>query len=469
MSRSVLVLLWRTAELLAVDCAAGQSRLVGHVACAGRDARSAAGELLDAVKSSGYTMPEDVRLLVGDALFRSWSLPLRSRRKASQSLELLLDGEFPFESEALEHKVFFCGKDKGGLSALSVSVVRHSLAEKMEALRELGVRPGMVTAEPLPELMAAPLEARRASVLFVSLKGAQSYAAVLEQGRPQKIVSFAASGEASRLAANLQLLRGHKGQKLLVHGGDAETRQELARALGIPLISSPFHALPGGDEQENGWRESAESVIRMPQPGTMAWMRRPFDMPFFQSRGAGGVSPACSRTLAVAACGLLLASGAWMGSILAEDMALRKAAARYEAEARAATVKAVPQLRRQMTLGQMESALRGRLKESSSVQAQSGGWVMPLLQAVHSAVPQGGRIQIDSLRGDTLRQGGQTAALSGTAADYQLVDSFRDALAAMPGVSEVRVVQAVNRSAGKGGASPSVGFELQLLLQEQGR
>ena len=158
-----------------------------------------------------------------------------------------------------------------------------------------------------------------------------------------------------------------------------------------------------------------------------------------------------------------------MGSILAEDMALRKAAARYEAEARAAAVKAVPQLRRQMTLGQMESALRGRLKESSSVQAQSGGWVMPLLQAVHSAVPQGGRIQIDSLRGDTSRQGGQTAALSGTAADYQLVDSFRDALAAMPGVSDVRVVQAVNRSAGKGGASPSVGFELQLLLEEQGR
>ena len=103
------------------------------------------------------------------------------------------------------------------------------------------------------------------------------------------------------------------------------------------------------------------------------------------------------------------------------------------------------------------------------MQAQSGGWVMPLLQAVHSAVPQGGRIQIDSLRGDTSRQGGQTAALSGTAADYQLVDSFRDALAAMPGVSEVRVVQAVNRSAGKGGASPSVGFELQLLLEEQGR
>ena len=158
-----------------------------------------------------------------------------------------------------------------------------------------------------------------------------------------------------------------------------------------------------------------------------------------------------------------------MGSILAEDMALRKAAARYEAEARAAAVKAVPQLRRQMTLGQMESALRGRLKESSSVQAQSGGWVMPLLQAVHSAVPQGGRIQIDSLRGDTSRQGGQTAALSGTAADYQLVDAFRDALAAMPGVRDVRVVQAVNRSAGKGGAPSSVGFELQLLLEEQGR
>ena len=36
-------------------------------------------------------------------------------------------------------------------------------------------------------------------------------------------------------------------------------------------------------------------------------------------------------------------------------------------------------------------------------------------------------------------------------------------------VRDVRVVQAVNRSAGKGGAPSSVGFELQLLLEEQGR
>ena len=103
MSRSVLVLLWRTAELLAVDCAAGQSRLVGHVACAGRDARSAAGELLDAVKSSGYTVPEDVRLLVGDALFRSWNLPLpagsRAEAGASRSGGRLLLSQWPQAGE----------------------------------------------------------------------------------------------------------------------------------------------------------------------------------------------------------------------------------------------------------------------------------------------------------------------------------------------------------------------------------
>ena len=128
------------------------------------------------------------------------------------------------------------------------------------------------------------------------------------------------------------------------------------------------------------------------------------------------------------------------------------------------TIALAEDLMRQLGMVDVET-----LRFPSDGKTSHGGWVMPLLQAVHSAVPQGGRIQIDSLRGDTSRQGGQTAALSGTAADYQLVDSFRDALAAMPGVRDVRVVQAVNRSAGKGGASSSVGFELQLLLEEQGR
>lgn len=467
MSRSVLVLLWRTAELLAVHCASGQPRLLGRAQCAGKDARSIAEELADSLRASGFAAPADIRLLVGDALFRSWHFPLRSRRKAAQSLELLLDGEFPFESEALEHKVFFCGGKSGGLSAQSVSVVRQSLAEKLEALREQGLEPGMVTAEPLPELMALPAEARRSPLLFVSLKGGHGYAAVLEQGRPQKIVRIAAGSEAEKLAASLQLvLCGQKVQKLLAFGCDGDTQQKLARSLSLPLASAGLDA----SGQEGGWRESAGAAARMPQPGTLAWMRRPFDLPLFKSRSAKASPLAHSRPLMAAACGLLLVSGAWMASVLAEDMALRKAAARYEEQARAAALKAAPQLRRQMTLGQMESALRGRLKESSGVQAQSGGWVMPFLQAVHGSVPQGGGLLLDSLRADTSRQGSVTAALSGSAAGYQQVEAFRDALAAMPGVREARVVQAANRGAAKDKGSPlAVGFELQLLLEEQGR
>lgn len=467
MPKDSLILLWRLEKLLAVHCSGGQFRLVGNVACEGRDARTVAGELLEEVRQCG-PVPADIRLLIGDALFRSWQLPFRTARKARQALGLLLDGEFPFESDALEHRHLFCGKGSQGLDALTVSVFRSSLDEKLDALAELGMSPALVTAAPLPELLALPAEARRKSILVVLMEDGQATVAAMQKGSPRKIVRISGAGSlsAENLAASLQMaLHGHKASALLVRGMAAAHASALADALGLPLLAP-------GDGKEYWWR-SAEAVMALPQPGSWAWLRRAFDIPFFQRQAQKGTSAALPRPLLIAACGLMVASAAWMGSVFAEDMALRKAAARYEAEARQIAQKAVPQMRKGMTLGQIESSLKARLAESAENKGQVKSWALPLLHAIHASYPQGARLQFDNLRAEMSRQGTVGVAVSGTAAEYQDVNAFRDALAGMPGIREVRVVQAANRGGAKAKGQDArhalpIGFELQLQFEEQG-
>ncbi len=467
MPKDALILLWRLEKLLAVHCSGGQFRLLGEVACQGRDARTVAGELLEELRQYG-PVPADVRLLMGDAMFRSWQLPFRTVRKAKQALGLLLDGEFPFESEALEHRNLFCGKGSQGLDALTASVFRASLDEKLDALADLGISPALVTIAPLPELLALPAEVRRKSILAVLMDEGQAIVAAIQKGSPRKIVRLAglASLPPENLAASLQMaLHGHKASALLVRGMSAERASALGDALGLPLIAP-------GDGKEY-WRRGAEAMMALPQPGSWAWLRSPFDIPFFQRQARKGTSADLPRPLIFAACGLLLASVAWMGSVFAEDMALRKAAARYEAEARQIAQKAVPQMRKGMTLGQIESSLRARLAESMEDKGQVKSWALPLLHAIHASYPQGARLQFDSLRAEMSRQGTVGVAISGTAAEYQDVNSFRDALAGMPGIREVRVVQAANRGAAKAKVQDArqalpIGFELQLQFEEQG-
>ncbi len=61
MPKDALILLWRLEKLLAVHCSGGQFRLLGEVACQGRDARTVAGELLEELRQYG-PVPADVRL-----------------------------------------------------------------------------------------------------------------------------------------------------------------------------------------------------------------------------------------------------------------------------------------------------------------------------------------------------------------------------------------------------------------------
>ncbi len=467
MPKDALILLWRLEKLLAVHCSGGQFRLLGNIACGGRDARTVAGELLEELRQYG-PVPADVRLLIGDAMFRSWQLPFRTARKAKQALGLLLDGEFPFESEALEHRNLFFGKGAQGLDALTVSVFRSSLDEKLDALAELGISPALVTAAPLPELLALPAEARRKNILAVLMDEGQATAAAMQKGSPRKIVRLAGMGSPTpeNFAASLQMaLHGNTASALLVRGMSAERASALGNALGLPLIAPC-------DGKEH-WRRSAEAVMALPQPGSWAWLRRTFDIPFFQRQARKGTSAALPRPLLIAACGLLFASVAWMGSVFAEDMAMRKAAARYEAEARQTAQKAVPQMRKGMTLGQIESSLRARLAEAAEGKGQVKSWALPLFHAIHASYPQGGRLQFDNLRAEMSRQGIVGVAVSGTAAEYQDVNSFRDALAGMPGIREVRVVQAASRGSAKAKGRDArqalpIGFELQLQFEEQG-
>ena len=81
---------------------------------------------------------------------------------------------------------------------------------------------------------------------------------------------------------------------------------------------------------------------------------------------------------------------------------------------------------------------------------------------MHAAIPGTMNVRIDRLSLDARRCG-----LSGTAAGYEQVNAVRDALAALPGVREAKILSAANRTGKPEPGTPAgaVIFEIELALE----
>ncbi len=110
----------------------------------------------------------------------------------------------------------------------------------------------------------------------------------------------------------------------------------------------------------------------------------------------------------------------------------------------------------------MESILKSRIAALSGGDAQEASFpVLGLLEAMHTAVPASLAVHVDRLSLDARRCG-----LSGTAATYEQVNALRDALAAVPGVREAKILSAANRTGRPDPNRPTgaVIFEMEMVL-----
>ena len=205
----------------------------------------------------------------------------------------------------------------------------------------------------------------------------------------------------------------------------------------------------------------AQCVAAMPSP---AWWRQPAYPSFHRPRAAAsGLSGTQGKRALKAACGILCVGLAYLGSVWAEGYADRQQALRHEEAARALFRKAVPDARGSFNPVQMESILKNRIGALRGGAADDVTFpVLRLLEGMHAAVPSALNVRVDRLSLDARRCG-----LSGTAAGYEQVNAVRDALAALPGVREAKILSAANRTGKPEPGTPAgaVIFEIELALE----
>ena len=462
-------------------------------------------ELLDGLRAAGLKRPDEVRVrLPADAaLFRDWVVPFRARAKVEQALSLLLETEFPFDASILEHRVCLTGNAPGpskGVQAISVSLPKADRAFLLDALEAEGLFPRLVTVDPFPLLDGLPA-GRTGVSLLLHVGCTSSVVAVLDGDAVRRIRSvpfgWTPEGETSGLddappdtslsavpspreEASLRdlaerfqretalVLEGLPcaPDRLLVYGAAFLRNGAAARfseAFGLPA------AVPGQDGPLAGQaarlgetdpdRLSALCVASMPSP---AWWRQPAFPSFHRPRAARLSGPQSGRLLK-AACGVLCVGLAALGSVWAEGYADHRQALLQEEAARAVFRKALPDVHGTFNPVQMESILKNRIGTLRGGAADDASFpVLHLLEGMHAAVPASLDVRIDRLSLDARRCG-----LSGSAAGYEQVNALRDALAALPGVREAKILSAANRT-GKpepGLPAGAVIFELELALE----
>lgn len=455
--------------------------------------------LLDGLRAAGLKRPDDVRVcLSADAtLFRDWVFPFRARAKVEQALSLLLETEFPFDASILEHRVCLAGPAPAsgpakGVQAISVSLRKEDRSFWLDAFEAEGLFPSLVTVDPFPLLGGLPKQTGVSLLLHV--RRDTTVAAVLDGNTVRRIRSIpggwtpegdapglgpSPNGDASPALRELAL-RLRRETALVLEGlpfsperlsvyGEAFLRNGAA-ALFSDIFELPV-AVPGQDGTLAGQaarlgetdpdRLLALCVAAMPSP---AWWRQPAYPSFHRPRAAAsGLSGTRGKRMLKAACGVLCVGLAYLGSVWAEGYADHRQALRHEEAARAVFRKAVPDARGSFNPVQMESILRNRIGTLRGGAADDAAFpVLHLLEGMHAAIPGTMNVRIDRLSLDARRCG-----LSGTAAGYEQVNAVRDALAALPGVREAKILSAANRTGKPEPGTPAgaVIFEIELALE----
>ncbi len=443
--------------------------------------------LLDGLAAANLPLPEDVRLCLSaeNALFRDWAFPFSSPGKVRQALGLLLESEFPFEPSLLEHRIHLAGTAPGsrkGVQAISVSLFRDEIGLWLDALAAAKLFPRLVTSDPFPLLHGLP-KALKGTALLLHVHDRCTVAALLEGGIVRRVRTLpegwtpgdgtSEAGEAalSALAGRLRhacalMLEGttFTPESLLLYGEPflrdraaarfAEAFELPARTLGQDMPLAGQLARLGEDDPS---RLLALCVAALPTPGT--WRQ---SVPSFHRPRAAAFSGTRARWALRAAGCFALAGAAFLCSVGAEGYAHRRDALRYETASRELFRKALPDARASVNPVQMESILKSRIAALSGGDAQEASFPgLGLLEAMHTAVPASLAVHVDRLSLDARRCG-----LSGTAATYEQVNALRDALAAVPGVREAKILSAANRTGRPDPNRPTgaVIFEMEMVL-----
>ena len=491
--RDHLVILQSGTDLTAALCRVGlKARTVPflrHASCAtltAEAAEAALNELLDALKQEHLNIPGDVRLCLSaeNALFREWTFPFRSRARIEQALTLMLETEFPFEPDALVHRICLAGNAGKGMRAISVSLRRSDLDFWLDALAGANLFPGLVTVDPFP--LCASLPGHCSGLLVQSGKTSADavlmangfierirlvpvgYADAMPGSDPETGAPDASENTARDFAARLHqdvalALEGQPAapERLYAYGGMfLHGAAFLGEAFGLP-VTVPGQDVPLAGQLARLGETDPDRLLALcvaAMPGAARW--RPF--PSFHRAAQRNGIPGKYRKLLTAACWVLCVGAAGLVSVFAEGYADGQRARGYDRSTQEVFRKAAPDARGTFNVIQMESILRARVEK---LRGSSGGVSFPtlhLLQAMHEAVPPALTVRFDRLNLDE-----KHCSLSGTAGGYDQVNALRLALAGIPGVDEARLLSAANRTGRQDPGIPegAVLFEIELSLQ----
>ncbi len=211
--------------------------------------------------AAGSQEGEKVVLVLPPTLLymREMELPLTDRRKIREILPLKLKGETALESEEL---VFDALPLEGGMT-LAIWAKRHDLAAKIAPLAEKGIEPEIVTASLfhwhtlLPgNETGNPLAISDGESLAVYSGGKPCYFRALRPGDPL--------GEIARTVAALEIAKGIKVEKVLLHGAAARQNERGALPFEVAELSGngEMAGVFGGSSAETRDLAGAYAVAR---------------------------------------------------------------------------------------------------------------------------------------------------------------------------------------------------------------
>jgi general secretion pathway protein L len=207
--------------------------------------------LMDAAAAAAGRENERVVLVlpINHLFMRELELPISDRRKIRELLPLELKGETAFDSEEL---VFDSLQLEGG-KTLAIWGKRKEIAEMISLMTANGMEPENVTAAPFSWHFLLPDEVRSGHVAITD----GDSLAVYRDGHPcwfRALQGGELSLEVTRTLAALEVGKGIKVEKVLLHGAAAKLLSEFPE--GPPV----FSLLPGNSEMDTVFSDNTPVV-----------------------------------------------------------------------------------------------------------------------------------------------------------------------------------------------------------------
>lgn len=414
--------------------------------------------------AAAWENPVAVCLGPEKAIFRDFSLPPVSARAAKKSVELSLEGDFPFEREQTTQNIFFWRDVPEKRSYAVVTLApRKTLESWRDALEAAGVDKGAVYFAPWPLLAGLP-RFSGASLLVILWGENGALAALDKNGLPRRVAQLPESDAPAEERAKeiwtqrLFLLSGtsFKPDRIIFFAVDApDISRRLAEISSLPVeVAGRDFPLAGvSDRPGETERERTLAAGLLNSLKLNLRTRFPLKLAANPNRGARlrrGILWACAGVL-------MLCAGL---SFSLDTLARNTRAAALNAAAEKETRAALGDAPKNAGRGRLEAILNSRLTALERGEAKTGFTVLKTLEAIHVAAPPAMKIETRRFTWDN-----DHIRLYGRAGSYEEVNEFKENLAKIAGVTEARVVNAANR--GEKGSEPGVEFELDLTREKQ--